>query len=161
MTEAAMPPPPLMPTGPMPAAGPTGPMPTGGKRAAAMRARAAGRREPQVGDAPRLVEARRQMADEAAELRAVHDAPDSERARLLADLATRIDALLAWLGGERAAGQLTGLAELVGKLRACDRPGAPRGAELDALWQEAIRVLTGFAGGADRGAPREWWKRTR
>jgi Ca-activated chloride channel family protein len=161
MTEAAMPPPPLMPTGPMPAAGPTGPMPTGGKRAAAMRARAAGRREPQVGDAPRLVEARRQMADEAAELRAVHDAPDSERARLLGDLATRIDALLAWLAGERAAGQLTGLAELVGKLRACDRPGAPRGAELDALWQEAIRVLTGFAGGADRGAPREWWKRTR
>jgi Ca-activated chloride channel homolog len=161
MTEAAMPPPPLMPTGPMPAAGPTGPMPTGGKRAAAMRARVAGRREPQVGDAPRLVEARRQMADEAAELRGVHDAPDSERARLLGDLATRIDALLAWLGGERAADQLTGLAELVGKLRACDRPGAPRGAELDALWQEAIRVLTGFAGGADRGAPREWWKRTR
>ena len=161
MTEAAMPPPPLMPTGPMPAAGPTGPMPTGGKRAAAMRARAAGRREPQVGDAPRLVEARRQMADEAAELRAVHDAPDTERARLLGDLATRIDALLAWLAGERAADQLTGLAELVGKLRACDRPGAPRGAELDALWQEAIRVLTGFAGGADRGAPREWWKRTR
>jgi Ca-activated chloride channel homolog len=140
---------------------PTGLMPTGAKRAAAMRAGAAGRRELQVSDAPRLVEARRQMADEAAELRAVHDAPDTERARLLADLATRIDALLAWLAGERAAGQLTGMAELARKLRACDRPGSPRGAELDALWREAIRVLTGFAGGSDEGPPRQWWKRTR
>jgi Ca-activated chloride channel homolog len=143
------------------AGAPAGGAPAGGKRVAGMRARAAGRREPQAGDAPRLVGARRQMADEAAELRAVHGAPDTERARLLGDLGTRIDALLAWLAAERAADQLTGLAELAGKLRACDRPGAPRGAELDALWQEAIRVLTGFAGGADRGAPREWWKRTR
>jgi Ca-activated chloride channel family protein len=101
------------------------------------------------------------MADEAAELQAVHAAPDTERARLLADLATRIDALLAWLAGDGVAGQLTGLAELARKLRACDQPGSPRGGELDALWREAIQVLTAFAGGADQGPPRQWWKRTR
>ncbi|MGH3191599.1 MAG: hypothetical protein ACRDPY_43185 [Streptosporangiaceae bacterium] len=46
------------------------------------------------------------------------------------------------------------------KLRACDQPGSPRGGALDALWQEAIRVLTAFAGGADQGPVRQWWKRT-
>jgi Ca-activated chloride channel homolog len=139
MAEAAMAPPPL--------AAPLG---------------AARPRKRDDGDAAALVEARRQMGDEAAGLQAVHDAPDTERARLLADLATRIDALLAWLAADRAdAGQLTELTELARKLRVCDRPGSPRGAELDALWQEAIRVLTGFAAGAGKGASREWWKRTR
>ena len=113
-----------------------------------------------MGESPRLAGARRQMADEAAELRAVHDAPDIERARLLADLGTRIDALLAWLAADQAVA-VTGLAELARKLRACDQPGSPRCGELDALWQETIRVLTAFAGGAGEEPPRQWWKRTR
>ena len=160
MTAAPMTGAPRWESAAMPAAGPTGPMPAGAKRAAAKRAGAASRPAPQVGESPRLTEARRQMADEAAELRAVHDAPDAERARLLADLATRIDALLAWLAADRTV-TVTGLAESTRKLRACDQPGSPRGGELDALWQEAIRVLTAFAGDADQGPPRQWWKRTR
>ncbi len=112
------------------------------------------------GGADRLVEARRQMGDEAAALQAAHDAPDGERARLLADLATRIDALLAWLGTDPAdAAQLRGLARLARRLRACDGPGCPRGAELDSLWAEAIRLLTEFAADARPAARRAFWKR--
>ena len=149
------------PTAPMPTAAPTGPMPTRARRAAAKQAGAASVRGSQAGQSSRLVEARRQVADEATGLRAAHDAPDAERARLLADLATRIDALLAWLAADRAVTERAGLVDLARKLHACDRPGPPRGGELDALWQEAIRVLTAFAGGADEGHARQWWKRTR
>ena len=117
---------------------------------------------PRGGDVPGLVRARRQLAAEAAALRAAHDAPEGERVRLLADLATRIDALLAWLGGDPAvAGQLAGLAGLASKLRACDGPEPPRGGELAVLWQEAIRLLTGFAAGADPAARSAFWKRPR
>jgi Ca-activated chloride channel family protein len=102
------------------------------------------------------------MADEAAALQAAQDAQDAERARLLADLATRIDALLAWLAGDPAvAGQLTALTGLARRLQACDRPGPPRGAELDALWTEAIRVLAGFAAGTEAAARPAFWKRPR
>jgi hypothetical protein len=45
-------------------------------------------------------------------------------------------------------------------LRACDGPRWPGGAWLDALWQEAIRVLTGFAGDASPAASRAFWKRS-
>ncbi len=99
-----------------------------------------------VGGADRLVQARRQLADEVSALRTAHHVPDAERVRILADLATRIDALLAWLTEDpAAAGRLTGLTALARKLRECDQPGSPRGAELDALWAETIRLLTGFA----------------
>jgi Ca-activated chloride channel family protein len=123
-------------------------------------------------EAPRLPRARRQAAEEAAALRAARGAPDAERAQLLADLATRIEALLAALGpapagaGEAGTGEeLAGLAELARELHACDGPGWPGGARLDALWQEAIRVLTGFAGDTtgDAGpgaASRAFWKRS-
>jgi Ca-activated chloride channel family protein len=113
-------------------------------------------------DVSLLLRARRQMADEAAALQAAQDAQDAERARLLADLATRIDALLAWLAGDPAvAGQLTALTGLARRLQACDRPGPPRGAELDALWTEAIRVLAGFAAGTEAAARPAFWKRPR
>jgi hypothetical protein len=108
------------------------------------------------------------MADEAAALRAAQGAPEAERARLLADLATRIEALLAGLAADLAVGarpgpdRLTELTGLARKLRACDGPSSPRGHELDALWQEAIRVLTGFADGtADPAARDAFWKRPR
>ena len=55
---------------------------------------------------------------------------------------------------------LAGLAGLARKLRACDEPGPPRGADLDALWAEAIRLLTEFAGSGPAGRP-EFWKRPR
>jgi Ca-activated chloride channel homolog len=134
-----------------------------------------------TGEAPRLVLARRQMADEAAALRTAQGAPDAERAWMLADLATRLEAMAAWLAADPAAagqptglaagqptglaaGQSTGLAAglagLARQLRACDEPGAPRGADLDALWAEAIRLLTEFAGSGPAGRP-EFWKRPR
>jgi Ca-activated chloride channel homolog len=95
-------------------------------------------------------------------LRAAQGTPDAERARLLADLATRIEALLAWLAGDPAtARELGGLAELAGRLRACDEPGAPRGAALDALMAEAIELLAGFAEGGAPAARPAFWKRPR
>jgi hypothetical protein len=51
------------------------------------------------------------------------------------------------------------LAGLVRRLQACDRPGPPSGAELDALVAEAIRLLTGFGAGAGPAARHEFWKR--
>jgi len=155
------------------AAAPRGAVP--GWVAAAARAPAGGSRvpsHPRAGQVARLLRARRQMAAEVAALRAMQDAPEAERVRLLADLATRIDALLAWLGEDpAAAGQLTGLTGLAGKLRACDGPRPPRGAELDALVAEATQVLTGFAAeagptgagrtGAGPGARLAFWKRPR
>ena len=177
---------PARPEAPMPrSAMPRPGMPAGGRstkrRAAPMRARdaagwmAAGGRVataatgvPDTRGVSRLERARRQMADEAAVLRAALGAPEAERARLLADLATRIEALLTWLAADLAGGarpgpaRLTELTALARKLRACDGPAAPNGGELDALWQEAIRVLTGFADGtADPAARHAFWKRPR
>ncbi|MGO8896323.1 MAG: VIT domain-containing protein [Streptosporangiaceae bacterium] len=123
-----------------------------GPEAAAMpsarpvRARYQGLSAQRVGGADRLVQARRQIADEVLALQTAHHTPDAERVRILADLATRIEALLAWLTGDPAvAGQLSWLTALARKLRECDKPGSARGAELDAIWEEAIRQLTGFA----------------
>jgi Ca-activated chloride channel homolog len=149
---------PVMPPGPMSA------MSARGRTAAPMRARkavgwtAAGGRPATaalgVAAADKeswLERARQQMADEAAALRAAQGAPEAERALLLADLATRIEAMVAWLAGNLgvSGAQLAGLTELARTLRACDEPGAPGGAELDALMAEAIRVLAGFASGAE------------
>ena len=136
-----------------------------------------------TGAPPRLPQARRQAADEAVALRAAQGAPDTERARLLADLATRIEALLTSLGagpgtagwpgagGEAGAGgdlallgpggELAALAGLAGKLRGCDKPGRAAGDRFEALWQEAIRVLSAFAGEAGPAGDRAFWKRSR
>jgi Ca-activated chloride channel family protein len=110
-----------------------------------------------TGETSRLAQARRQAADEAAALRATQGAADTERAQLLADLATRIEALLAALTADPIA---TGLGDLARKLHACDGPGSPGGARLEALWQEAIHVLTDFAGDASPPASRAFWKRS-
>src|SRR5580704_9467253 len=143
-----------------------------GRRATAMRAgkavtwTAAGGRAaaptgvPGTGEASRLAWARRQAADEVDALRAARGASDAERAQLLADLATRIEALLAALGAAGEAGAAGEVAGLARELHACDGPGWPGGAMLDALWQEAIRVLTGFAGDMSKGASRAFWKRS-
>jgi hypothetical protein len=127
-------------------------------------------------DDGRLRLAREQVAGEVAALLAAKGAPEAERLRLLADLATRLDALLAWLDGaldgvRGASGYSVELAAtkelagLVARLRACEEPGSPRGATLQALWDDAIRLLTGFArpeaGAADRGTRGSFWKRGR
>ena len=116
-----------------------------------------------TGETSRLAQARRQAADEVAVLRAAQGAQATERAQLLADLATRIEALLAALtAGPTAAGLggLGGLGDLARELHACDGPGSPEGARLDALWRDAIRVLTDFAGDASPPASRAFWKRS-
>ncbi|MCW2930177.1 MAG: Vault protein inter-alpha-trypsin domain protein [Actinomycetia bacterium] len=155
---------------PLPAPAPMAAMPGRGKTARARQVKAS-RAQPATqaaaapslaateaadGTAGRLPQARSQVSAEVAELRRAHDAPDAERARFLADLATRLDALLTWLAGDpAAAGWLTEVAELAGKLRDCDKPGPARGAELNELWEEAIRVLAQFA--TQRPA---FWKRS-
>jgi len=116
------------------------------------------------GEASRLERARRQMADEAAALRAAQGAPGADRVRLLADLGTRIEALLAWLAADFAAGGQDGLAQLAGlagQLRTCDEPAPPRGGELDALMAEAIRLLTEFGAGTRPAVRPAFWKRSR
>jgi Ca-activated chloride channel homolog len=116
-----------------------------------------------TGAASRLGRARRQLADEAAALRAARGAPEADRARLLADLGTRIQALLAWLAADSTAGgqaDLARLAGLAGQLRACDEPAPPRGGELDAHMAEAIRVLTEFGAGTSPAVRPAFWKRS-
>ncbi len=87
--------------------------------------------------------ARRQLAAEAAALRAARPGSAAERARILADLATRLDALLSWLAGDPAgSGRPAALTDLAAELRDCDQPGRLDAAALDALWEKAIRQLT-------------------
>jgi Ca-activated chloride channel homolog len=116
-----------------------------------------------AGDA-RLLAARHQLADELVALRLVQDAPAGVRLRFLADLATRLAAMLTWLASEpTATEQIAWLTDLAGKLSACDTPGAPGGADLDALWDETIRVLSKFTrpqdGDLDGDDRNEFWKR--
>jgi Ca-activated chloride channel family protein len=122
---------------------------------------------PEPGNDTRLAAVQRQLADEAAALRGARRAPAAERARLLADLATRIDALLTWLAGDPAlSGRLAGLTELAAELRDCDQPGRLDAAALDALWAKATSQLTACAApdaaGQQPQAPgRPFWKRPR
>jgi len=150
--------------GPRPGNNPLGSTETG--MGAASPGRPRGRHPGRPAGDVRLLAARDQVADEVAALRLAQDAPSAERLRFLADLATRLDALLTSLAGEPAGtGELAGLTELAVKLRACDTPGALAGADLDALWDKAIRVLTEFSRprAGDPGAEDRhfFWKRPR
>lgn len=133
---------------------------------AAPSARAQGRMVVQTHDAHRLALARHQAADEAAALGAARHEPESERRRLLADLASRLDALMASLADAPSLWQQrASLAGLASKLRDCDQSPLRSGAELDALWDETIALLTAFGNGrlpADKGPrslPHPFWKR--
>ena len=149
MPLATMPAAPAMPAGRFAGSGATGSAHARARRAKIPSAL----RKPHRAD--RLDEARGQVAAEVAALRAEQNAPAAERARLLADLGTRLDALLSWLAGDpAAAGSLDELAGLARRLRDSDKPGPARGPGLDELWNEAIRLLTQFSG--QRAA---FWKR--
>jgi Ca-activated chloride channel family protein len=96
------------------------------------------------------VAATRQIATvEVGRLRASAGLPDHERRELLADLASRLNALvghLLTLGlPEATYAPLRDLVAAIG-----------RGGDLGALWAQALRVLDGYAAPERRGA---FWKR--
>ncbi|NUT44529.1 MAG: trypsin, partial [Thermoactinospora sp.] len=89
---------------------------------------------------------RAQLAAELARLRGV----SADRGLYLADLASRLSALAAFLGGHAE------LEALAGELERADRPGA----DVDALWQRAIDALTRLTDGPDETPERKpFWKR--
>ena len=150
-----------------PPAQPPAPAPMG-YNAASGHAKLSARHPSTADSSGRLLMARDQLADELAALRLTKDAPDAERLRFLADLATRLEALLSWLAGAdtradtRAdTGELIVLAELIVRLRTCDAPGAPRGADLDAFWDDTTRLLAEFTRPRPGRGRREFWKRPR
>ena len=157
---------------PAPAAAPLpGPRPAAsrgrGRATRVVAARGPGHASPPDESAARFATVQRQLADEVARLRAARPASAAERARLLADLATRIDALLAWLAGDTAfSGHLAGLSELAAELRDCDQPGRLDRAGLDPLWEKTVRELTALAEPHVPGQQPEpsrppFWKRPR
>jgi Ca-activated chloride channel family protein len=108
---------------------------------------------------PQLVSIRELAAVEARRLRAAERLPEYERRELLADLASRLNALishLASLGVPEAA--YAPLKRLVERINA--------GGNLDLLWAETLRVLDAFAASVTVLAPapegerrRTFWKR--
>lgn len=105
-----------------------------------------GARPPQV---DQLAQTRSDVRDEARRLRAASTLPDYEKRELLADLASRLNALLADLDSRGVTSpQLTPLRELVGDINS--------GKPVSILWERAIHVLDEFAGDSRR---RAFWKR--
>jgi Ca-activated chloride channel family protein len=95
-----------------------------------------------------------QATEEAARLRAAHDAPQHERRELLADLGSRLAALVRHYGGEAS---LDPVRELVGQLDA-DRPLLLPGDEFEQLWTRTLAVLDDLAGSPAKGS-RAFWKK--
>ncbi|WBQ04777.1 VIT domain-containing protein [Kribbella sp. CA-293567] len=117
-----------------------------------------------------LTEARAQAAAEAQLLRTAGTPTLLQRRIILSDLASRLDALLRTTGSEAEA-----LRQLITELAALDSSTAVVEAELDALWERALRVLDEFAGTtpttggpaddahpapADAVPKRQFWKRS-
>jgi Ca-activated chloride channel family protein len=101
---------------------------------------------------------RRQAGIEAARLRAAAGVPSYERRAVLADLGTRLPALLsalAALSDRDGAGLRRLIADCAG-----DRPLAITDDEFAELWERALSVLEDLAVGIDRAAkPKPFWKR--
>ena len=110
-----------------------------------------------------LAEARVQLADEARLLRAAGTPTRTQRLAILADLATRLDALVHHLAPSVDDTILAPLRELVTALAACEGPTPPPDADLDALWQRTINVIDAFIGTPPTDAPTRhtFWKRPR
>ncbi|TDO50751.1 Ca-activated chloride channel family protein [Kribbella sp. VKM Ac-2527] len=150
------------------------PMPPAGMRLSARPGGSAGafgpaRRGRQSGRAKRhvglgrdlMAEARVQLADEARLLRAAGTPTRTQRLAILADLATRLDALVHHLAPAVDDTVLAPLRELVTALAACEGPTPPPDPDLDVLWQRAIDVIDAFTGTPPTGAPtrQTFWKR--
>jgi Ca-activated chloride channel homolog len=108
-----------------------------------------------------LAEARVRIADEARLLRAAGTPTRPERLALLADLATRLDALIHHLAPSADDTVLTPLRELVTALAACEGPTPPPDPDLDALWQRTLDVMDAFTETppADPPTRHTFWKR--
>jgi Ca-activated chloride channel family protein len=98
-------------------------------------------------------DARMQLAAEAHLLRNAGTPTTPERLTILSDLASRIFAVIQYVGP-----QADPLRELATALATCEGPNPPRGADLDALWQRALDVLDKFAGNPP--TRRAFWKRS-
>ncbi len=109
-------------------------------------------------DPDQLGELRRLCAEEATSLRAATEAPERERRELLADVGTRLDALVRHLGASFT-DELAPLRRIVSELEA-DRPlGVPRDVFED-LWSRTLQVLDDLAvSAATPKRAREFWKR--
>ena len=118
-------------------------------RAAAGTAGRASRKQAPSGTSQRdsaalaLIRARDQAREELSWLRSVPVEPGPELALLLADLGSRLAALVTWLSGLGIpAGQLVHLDNLAGRLQA----GETAGPDPAGLLEEALAVLADFAG---------------
>ncbi|WNV84688.1 VIT domain-containing protein [Umezawaea sp. Da 62-37] len=145
-----------------PAPAPSAPPPPMAPRMSAKRSRSAvpmagggggrpGSAGPTFGSAPavgpdRLAELREIVAVEAGRLHATDSLPDYERRDLLADLASRLDTLLADLVGP----VYDPLRALIAQLKAGD--------DVTALWAEATRVLDAFTG-TEPDRKKSFWRR--
>ncbi|WP_328989007.1 VIT domain-containing protein [Kribbella sp. NBC_01245] len=109
-----------------------------------------------------LAEARVQLAGEARLLRSAGTPTRAQRLAILADLATRLDALVHHVASSVDDAVLAPLRELVTALAACEGPTPPSDADLDALWQRTINVLDTFIGTPPTDVPTRptFWKRT-
>jgi Ca-activated chloride channel family protein len=101
-----------------------------------------------------LDKARAQASAEAHLLRTAGTPTPAQRRIILSDLASRLDALIRSTGSPADS-----LRELVTALTAIET--APAGVDLEALWQQALRVLEEFAGPATppKAPSRAFWKR--
>ncbi|HEV7899857.1 MAG TPA: VIT domain-containing protein [Planosporangium sp.] len=112
-----------------------------------------------AGARPQLRPLREVAAVEARRLRESAGRPGYERRELLADLASRLTALVGQPVSPGVPDEYLSLRRLAASLDA--------GGDLEALWAEALRVLEAFAGGGSEAAPpadpdrrRTFWKRT-
>jgi len=111
-----------------------------------------------------LAEARAQLTDEARLLRAAGTPTRTQRLMILADLATRLDALVQHLTPAIDDTILEPLRDLVIALATCEGPTPPPDSDLDALWQHTINVIDTFIGTPPPTATptrRTFWKRPR
>ncbi|NEA34905.1 VIT domain-containing protein [Streptomyces sp. SID13031] len=110
--------------------------------------------EEQAAHGDPLTEARAQAAAEATLLRQAGTPTSAQRRLILSDLASRLDALVQQLGSEADP-----LRKLVTALTAVESTPLE---DIDALWQQALRVLDEFAGSPTpaRAPRRDFWKRS-
>jgi Ca-activated chloride channel homolog len=107
---------------------------------------------------------RRSLAAEAARLRAIEAADEPTKRLALADLATRLYAVLRQLPAPDADPRTARLRRLATDLAACDTANPPRGADLTALYDRALALLTAFEQAATPEDPGQrsranFWKR--